>query len=222
MREVQLEVSDLVLGYGKTVIIEDINFQVSAGDFLCVIGENGTGKSTLVKTLLKLHKPLFGKINFSVNRAHIGYLPQQNEIQKDFPALVREIVLSGCLNQLKWWMPFYTKKEHDIANKALETANITDIADACYRELSGGQQQRVLLARALVSSQKMIVLDEPMLNLDNATSKEMYKTISKINKQGITVIMISHDSETALKHATHVLDMKKDGYFFGTIKEYKK
>ena len=222
MREVYLEVSDLVLGYGKTVIIEDLNFSVGAGDFLCVIGENGTGKSTLVKTLLKLHKPIFGRIDFSINRSHIGYLPQQNEIQKDFPALVKEIVLSGCLNQLKLWMPFYTKKEHELTSKALETANIADIACACYRELSGGQQQRVLLARALVSSQKMLVLDEPMLNLDNATTKEMYKTISKINRQGITVIMISHDSETALKYATHVLDMKKDGYFFGTSKEYKK
>jgi zinc transport system ATP-binding protein len=207
-----LEVNDLVLGYGNKVVVDDLDFFVKAGDFLLVIGENGTGKSTLIKALLKLHKPFFGDIKFSINRTHIGYLPQQNDIQKDFPALVKEVVLSGCLNQLKWYQPFYTKKEHELVAKALETANITDLAESCYRELSGGQQQRVLLARALCASSKMLLLDEPVAGLDPKATKEMYELIEVLNKNyKVTVIMVTHDVEVALKYASHVLKIEKGG-----------
>jgi len=211
----QIKADKLELGYDGKTIAEGISFSVDAGDYLCVVGDNGTGKSTLLKALLGLHRPLDGEIELGIERNEIGYLPQQDDIQRDFPASVKEIVMSGCLNQIKWWMPFYSKKDKERAALALEKTNISDLAKKCYRELSGGQQQRVLLARALVAAQKMIVLDEPVQGLDPLACAEMYKTINKINKDdGITVIMVSHDVGTALKHASHILHVKKDGCVF--------
>jgi len=210
----QLQVNDLSLGYGKILIQEDLNFSINKGDFVCIIGENGVGKSTLMKTMLGLEKPIGGGIDFGVSKSQIGYLPQQNEIQKDFPASVREVVLSGCLHNLKWYMPFYGVEEKKLAAKAMGTTKITDLADDCYRELSGGQQQRVLLARALIAATEILFLDEPMLNLDQTTTACLYETIAEINKQGITIVMVSHDCETAIKLATHVLHLKEDGYSY--------
>ena len=218
-----IKVANLTLGYDGKVVAKDINFSVDPGDYLCIVGENGTGKSTLLKALLNLHNPLSGEIKLEIERHEIGYLPQQDSIQKDFPASVWEIVLSGCVNR-SVWRPFYNKAEKELAKTAMEKANITDLTKKCYRELSGGQQQRILLSRALVATQKIIVLDEPVAGLDPAAAAEMYKAINKINKDdGITVIMVSHDVDEAVKHASHILHLyNKKPHFFGTVKEYNK
>lgn len=216
----QIKVDKLSLGYDGKPVAKDISFSVNVGDYLCIVGENGAGKSTLLKVLLGLHKPIAGKIDCKVSNKEIGYLPQQDDIQKDFPASVKEIVLSGCLNK-SILRPFYTKAEREYVRQCLEKVNALDLINKCYRELSGGQQQRVLLARALASAQKMIILDEPVASLDPQATKEMYKVIKQINDNGVTVVMVSHDVETVLKFATHILHVGKAKCLFDTAVKYK-
>lgn len=200
------------LGYGSHVIVRDLNFKVNAGDYLCIVGENGAGKSTLLKTLLGLQKPLSGKISLNVSAGEVGYLPQQTQIQKDFPASVEEIVLSGCLAR-KNFLPFYSTEDKKISARNMERLGLLELAHRCFRELSGGQQQRVLLARALCAAKKILLLDEPIAGLDPEAAADMYKIIGELNRSGMTIIMISHDVNEAIKHATHVLHMGEKIFF---------
>ena len=217
----QLICQDLCIGYDGKQILQPLNFSVYQGDYLCIVGENGSGKSTLMKTLLHLQSPMAGTITMGdgLKINEIGYLPQQTALQRDFPASVREIVLSGCQSRCGW-RPFYNKEEKMVAQKAMEKMMIQDLADHCYRELSGGQQQRVLLARALCAAQKILLLDEPVSGLDPRVTAEMYQLIKDLNKKdGITIIMISHDIAAAVKYATHILHIGEH-CFFGTKKQY--
>ena len=217
----QLSCQNLSLGYEGRAILQNLNFSVNQGDFLCIIGENGSGKSTLMKTLLGLLSPIEGKVmtGDGLQPNEIGYLPQQTVVQKDFPASVEEIVLSGCQGRCGL-RPFYNKAEKQLAEQNIERMNITSLKKRCYRELSGGQQQRVLLARALCATQKLLLLDEPVSGLDPKVTLEMYRLIEQINKNdGITIIMISHDIVSAVKYATHILYVGKE-IFFGTKSEY--
>ncbi|MBQ7034383.1 MAG: metal ABC transporter ATP-binding protein [Clostridia bacterium] len=219
----QLTCRDLKLGYEGRVVAEGLTFSICKGDYLCILGENGSGKSTLAKTILQLNKPLAGSITFAegLKRNKIGYLPQQTPVQRDFPASVQEIILSGCLNR-GGLFPFYSRADQQKVHKIMKQLDIAHLADRCYRELSGGQQQRVLLARALTATQELLLLDEPAAGLDEAGTKELYEIIDKINKEAhITIIMISHDHEAALSYASHILHLGKEHSFFGTTEEYK-
>ena len=197
------ECKDVTLGYENKVVAKNLNFKIDQGDYLCVVGENGTGKSTLIKTLLGLIKPLNGEVIANVqgkNHKGVGYLPQQTQAQKDFPASVWEVVLSGVLNN-DHRCPFYNKKDKAEAEKNMEKLNILDLKKRCYRELSGGQQQRVLLARALCATDSVLILDEPVTGLDPAASMELYETIKDLNKkENVTIIMVSHDIKNALNY----------------------
>ncbi len=217
-----ITVTDLSLGYDSQIIVKDLNFSVEQGDYLCIVGENGSGKTTLMKTLLGLMEPAGGQIRTGDGLAanEIGYLPQQTLVQRDFPASVMEIVLSGCLGR-GGFHPFYKKEDKRIARKNLERMQIEDLEKRCYRNLSGGQQQRVLLARALCATRKVLLLDEPVAGLDPIVTARMYDLISKLNKEGITIIMISHDISAALRYAGHILHIG-DTIFFGTKEEYAK
>ena len=195
-----IECKNLTAGYEGMPVVKNLSFNVSAGDYLCIVGENGSGKSTLMKTLLGLRSPLCGEIIFGdgLKQTEIGYLPQQTAAQKDFPATVREVVLSGCLGR-KGLSPFYSKADKKQCDDNIELLGITHIAHRSYRNLSGGQQQRVLLARALCATKKLLLLDEPVSGLDPIVTAEMYEIISKLNReQGVTIIMISHDLQGAL------------------------
>jgi len=217
----QLICQDLCVGYDGKAVLQDLNFAVFSGDYLCIVGENGSGKSTLMKTILGLQQPVRGRILTldGLRKNEIGYLPQQTQVQKDFPASVREIVLSGCQGRCGS-RPFYNKEEKQLAADAMEKMQIAQLAKRCYRELSGGQQQRVLLARALCATRKMLLLDEPVSGLDPKVTAEMYALIEKLNREdGITVIMISHDIAAAVKYASHILHIG-DAAFFGTKTEY--
>lgn len=219
----QLICHHLSVGYDSKAVLTDLNFEVNEQDYLCIVGENGAGKSTLMKTILGLQKPVEGQIMVGDGLAQneIGYLPQQKASQKDFPASVREIVLSGCQNQLGL-RPFYNRKEKSYAEAILNKLQITDLAEQCYRELSGGQKQRVLLARALCATKKMLLLDEPVAGLDPKAAKEMYYLIQKINREeNITVIMISHDIQIAVNYASHVMKIGPN-IFYGTSEEYRR
>ena len=217
----QLTCQNLCVGYDGKSVLQDLGFEVFAGDYLCIVGENGSGKSTLMKTILGLQTPISGRIltGDGLRKNEIGYLPQQTQVQKDFPASVREIVLSGCQGRCGN-RPFYNKEEKLLAAEAMNKMQISRLARRCYRELSGGQQQRVLLARALCATQKMLLLDEPVSGLDPKVTAEMYALIEKLNREdGITVIMISHDIAAAVKYASHILHIG-DTVFFGTKADY--
>lgn len=217
----QLTCQNLRVGYDGRAVLQGLNFEVSPGDYLCIVGENGSGKSTLMKTILGLQAPIGGRIltGDGLRKNEIGYLPQQTQVQKDFPASVREIVLSGCQGSCGR-RPFYSKDEKQLAAEAMDKMQITQLAGRCYRELSGGQQQRVLLARALCATRKMLLLDEPVSGLDPKVMAEMYERIEKLNREeGITVIMISHDISAALRYASHILHIGS-ALFFGTKADY--
>ncbi|MCR5255508.1 MAG: metal ABC transporter ATP-binding protein [Acetatifactor sp.] len=215
-----LTARDLSLGYDSRIIVSGLNFTVSSGDYLCIVGENGSGKTTLMKTLLGLKKPAGGQIlaGDGLKANEIGYLPQQTVTQKDFPASVREIVLSGCQGRSKK-RPFYSRDEKKLAEKNMDRMGIIPLARRCYRELSGGQQQRVLLARALCATGKVLLLDEPVSGLDPKVTAEMYELIAQLNHEGITIIMISHDIGSAVQYASHILHIG-DSVFFGSKDEY--
>ena len=217
-----LEAKNLSLGYDSNAIVENLNFAVNEGDYLCIVGENGSGKTTLMKTLLGLQEPVSGSITTGdgLKRNELGYLPQQTLVQRDFPASVREIVLSGCLSH-SGFRPFYNKEEKRMADENMERMGITALRNRCYRELSGGQQQRVLLARALCAARRILLLDEPVSGLDPRATIDMYELIEKLNKEGIAIIMISHDLTAALHYASHILHIGSE-VFFGTKSEFLK
>lgn len=215
-----LSIENLTVGYEGEAVLDNISFSIDKGDYLCIVGENGSGKTTLMKTMLGLIPPIKGQIKHGdgLKKNEIGYLPQQTVVQKDFPASVREIVLSGCQNRSRF-IPFYTKEDKQLAAEKLKELDIADLSGRCYRDLSGGQQQRVLLARALCATGKLLVLDEPVAGLDPVVTAEMYDLISVLNRKGIAVIMISHDLNMALEYASHILHIGND-VFFGTKEKY--
>ncbi len=213
--------NNLTLGYNGREIIQNLSFQVDRGNYLCIVGENGSGKSTLMRTILGLQAPMSGQIQKGdgLKESQIGYLPQQTPVQKDFPASVWEVVLSGCEGGCGW-RPYYTKAEKDRALENIRSMGLSNLVNRGYRELSGGQQQRVRLARALCATDTLLFLDEPVSGLDPKVTEEMYALIEKLNReQGITVIMISHDIQAALRYATHILHIG-GAVFFGTREEY--
>lgn len=218
----QLTCQDLSVGYEGKAVLQDLNFSVHSGDFLCIVGENGAGKSTLMRTILGLQPPIRGKVltGDGLRPNEIGYLPQQTQVQKDFPASVWEIVLSGCQGRCGR-RPFYRRAEKRLAEHTLEKLHIAPLARRCYRELSGGQQQRVLLARALCATRSMLLLDEPTAGLDPKATAELYQLIARLNHQdGITILMISHDLTAALDAASHILHIGQT-VFFGTADTYR-
>ena len=217
-----IDVQDVSLGYEGHAIWEHLHFQIHAGDYLCIVGENGSGKSTLLKSLLGLLKPLKGSItmNSSLRRGAIGYLPQQTKAQKDFPATVYEVVLSGFLNTKKQHF-FYTPQEKSTAIMNMGKLGVLELQNKCYRELSGGQQQRVLLARALCAAGELLILDEPVTGLDPAAAQDLYRTLAYLNKtEGIAIVMVTHDIANALKYGTTLLYAGQNRWFCGTVEEY--
>ena len=218
----QLTCTNVILGYEKTAVTGCINFNLNKGDYLYIIGDNGSGKTTLMKGILGLRKPMEGEIIFGddLKQNEIGYMPQQTIVQKDFPASVEEIVLSGCLSR-SGLRPFFSKKDRMLVDEMLAKMEILDLKKRSYRELSGGQQQRVLLARALCATRKMLLLDEPVAGLDPEATEEFYELIKKLNRdEKVTIIMVSHDMHAMSKYASHVLNLVKEPVFFGTAKEY--
>lgn len=219
-----LKCENLSLAYDGNTVVRNLSFEVNKTDYLCIIGENGSGKSTLVKALLGLLTPEKGSILFSdgLKQNEIGYLPQRSTIQKDFPATVNEVVLSGCLNSSSPLSFFYSKKQKKTAEENIEKLGITALKNISFRELSGGQQQRVLLARALCATKSLLLLDEPMTGLDPVVTNDFYSVIHNINVEGITVIMVSHDIKCAVDNSTHILHLRHEPLFFGNTSDYIK
>ena len=219
----QITCKDLSFAYEGETVLSEINFSIDAGSYLCIVGKNGSGKSTLMKGLLGLKKPSSGSIMLGdgLKQTEIGYLPQQTQLQRDFPASVYEVVLSGRLNSMGGRL-FYNAEDKKDVQENMERLGIEDIKDRCYMELSGGQQQRVLLARAMCATKKLLLLDEPVTGLDPVATNEMYNLIKLINLcDNTSVIMISHDIHEAVRYATHILHLGNRQLFFGTTAQYR-
>lgn len=217
-----LTCENATFAYEGRTVLRNISFNVEKGDYLAVVGENGAGKTTLIKGLLGLKEPVSGNLSYGwgLESDQIGYLPQQTEIQRDFPASVREVVLSGCLNRLGG-KAFYTRELKKLADDRLELLEIASLGNRCYRELSGGQQQRVLLARALCATRTLLILDEPVTGLDPVIARGFYDILREIRrKKEITVIMVSHDVRGAVEEADHILHIAGEVKFFGTTEDY--
>lgn len=215
-----IKCENLVMTYENKVAVDNVSFTIEKGDYLCIVGENGSGKSTLMKGILGLKKYSSGNIEYNLKKNEIGYLPQQTIVQKDFPASVYEVVLSGCLNKSKL-NPFFSKEQKSLATKNLELLGISNLAKKSYRDLSGGQQQRVLLARALCATGELLVLDEPVTALDPIATTDMYNVIKSLNKNnGITIVMVSHDIDSAIAYGNKIIHMGNKMEFFGTTNDY--
>ena len=209
-------------GYDTGLAVSELNFCVNPGDYLCVVGENGSGKSTLVRGLLRLKEPVSGEVltGDGLRPNEIGYLPQQTAVQKDFPAGVFEVALSGRQSR-RGIRPFYGRRDKEIAMNNLARLGVAGLKNKCYRELSGGQQQRVLLARALCATEKLLLLDEPVSGLDPLATAELYKLILSLNREeGLTILMVSHDVRSAVEYASHILHLGTKQLFFGSAADY--
>ena len=218
----QLTCQNLAVGYEGRAVLENLNFSVCPGDYLCIVGENGSGKSTLMKTILGLQPPVRGKVltGDGLRKNEIGYLPQQTAAQKDFPASVQEVVLSGCLNR-RGRRPFYSRTEKAVAAENMERLGIMPLAKQCYRELSGGQQQRVLIARALCATTRLLILDEPITGLDPMAIQDFYAMIRRLNREdGVAILMVSHDLRNAVEEANKILHLQKQVLFYGPAHDY--
>lgn len=211
-------------GYENQDAVIDVSLEVSTGDYICIVGENGSGKSTLMKGILGLLKPTEGKIEISeeLKKAGIGYLPQQTAAQKDFPATVFEVVISGCLGK-RGNRPFYSPKEKQTALSNLERLGIADLKKSCFRALSGGQKQRALIARALCATDKLLILDEPITGLDPSAIQDFYNIIRKLNREEqVAILMVSHDMANIVRQAGKILHLQQKVLFWGTVQDYLK
>lgn len=219
--EILFSCRDAALGYEHRPLVEHLNFEVHRGDYICVVGENGSGKSTLLRSMLGLVEPLSGEICCPAQKeGGIGYLPQQTDSQRSFPATVEEVVLSGFLNRHKIHV-IYSRAEKASALMNMGKLGVLELRKRCYRDLSGGQQQRVLLARALCAAESLLILDEPVTGLDPAATQELYKILRYLNeKENIAIVMVTHDLAAALREAGTVMHIGRSGWFYGTVEEY--
>ena len=216
-----IKIENMSFGYTNSYeTLSNINMEINEGEFVTIIGENGSGKSSLIKCILGLNKVQKGKITVK-NR--IGYLPQMTEIQNNFPATIEEIVLSGTIPQnIK--KIFYTKEDKKKAEETMKKLNLYDMRKKCFYELSGGQRQRVLIARALCSTDQVLLLDEPVNGLDPKIVTGIYEMLYNLNKnQGLTIIMVSHDIDRSIQYSTRVIEIE-NGKIVKDInaKDYKK
>jgi len=216
----QIIINNITIQYENKKVIENLSFLINKGDYICVLGDNGSGKTTLTKGILGLLKIKSGSVDFKIKRNSIGYLPQQNQIQKDFPACVNEVVMSGLIAK-KGLRPFFKNKEKQLAEENMKKLGVFELRKKSFSELSGGQQQRVLLARALCAGGELLILDEPVTSLDNESTLDFYGIVSALNREGITIFMVSHDTGLALQNARKILYLG-DETFFGTVKEFEK
>lgn len=221
-KNIQISIENVTLSHEGRAVINDITFDICEGDYICVIGENGSGKSTLMNAILGLLKPTSGKIKYhALQRNQIGVLPQLSPLEADFPATISEVVLAGCLARGNKGI-FLTKDSKQIAFSAMEKLGITSLANRSYKELSGGQRQKVMIARALCAAEKMLILDEPVTGLDRTSTADVYAIIEGLNRNGMTIVTVTHDVRAALKHATKILRINKSSYIFTDVEEYKK
>lgn len=215
-----IKAENLEVAFEGNTVFSGLSFEVNEGDLFCILGENGSGKTTLMRCILGLGVRYNGELMFSgFNRREIGWLPQRTETDRDFPAGVRELVLSGFAGKSSFGV-FCSAQQRRAADKNMELLQISSLGKRSFSELSGGQQQRVLLCRALCAADRVLLLDEPVTGLDAAAKDELYSAIERLNKSGMTVIMITHDIDYAVSHASRILHIGNGCSFCGAPDEY--
>lgn len=220
-----ITVKDVTIAFEGVNAVEHVSFELNRGDYLLIIGDNGSGKTTLMRAMLGLVHVQSGRILYGdgLKRNQIGYLPQQTLAQRDFPASVEEVVLSGCAGRLGGRRFFYGKAMQERAREKMRLLDIEGLSKKSYRTLSGGQQQRVLLARALCATDSLLLLDEPVTGLDPASTEEMYALIRRLNRDyGVSIAMVSHDLQGAMADAGKVLAVNRQVSFFGSVEDYRR
>ena len=224
MKQPLIQCTGAGFGYEHIDAVSDVTMEILPGDYIGVVGENGAGKSTFIKGLLGLLKPTSGSISMAeeLKRTGVGYLPQQTAAQKDFPATVWEVVLSGTLSRAGY-RPFYSREEKELARMNMEKLGIEDLKKKCFRDLSGGQKQRVLIARALCATEKLLILDEPITGLDPSAAQEFYQVVRGLNRErGVAIVMVSHDVQNMVRQAKKILHLKQKVLFYGIVEEYRR
>mgnify|MGYP000120161042 FL=1 len=215
-----LSVKDLTVSYGRVPALENVSLDVEEGQYLCLVGNNGSGKSTLLKAVMGLVPFDKGSISTPLSPDEISYLPQQNPVEKGFPATVKEVVLTGTQKSGKRLCTFYSKEDKELARRAIETMGIEKIASKRVGCLSGGQQQRVMIARSICRNPRLLFLDEPCAGLDAQISAEIYTMLKGFNKRGMTVVMVSHDMEEIGKYADRVVVINQKIEFDGNAEAW--
>lgn len=210
-KEMIVEVRHLSFAYGKTPVLIDASFSVFQGEFIGIIGPNGGGKTTLLRLLLGFLQPSSGSIHI-VNSREIAYVPQSARFDKSFPISVEEVILSGLLSKLPWYGHF-AKKERMLAQEALEKVKLSHLMHAAFGSLSGGEAQRVLIARALVSDPKLLLLDEPTSGIDVQAEADIH-TILKEIRMDRTILMVTHDLQTAVEQVDRVICVQRQVSIF--------
>ncbi|MBQ4354189.1 MAG: ATP-binding cassette domain-containing protein [Clostridia bacterium] len=213
MGDALLTCQNLTVGYEGVRLCTDISFTLHTGEYMSIIGPSGIGKSALAGTILGVQKPAEGEVIYEngMQRTDIGCLPQEQVIRSS--VTVREVVLEGCLHHTKKW--FVGRAEKEFAMHNLERVGLADFAKRRFGDLSGGQRQRVLLARALCSAKKLLILDEPMHGLDAYAKDEIFHEIVKINESGIAVMLI--DANAVDGTVLHLSDRQ---LFCGSVTDY--
>lgn len=215
-----LSVRNLTVSYGKVPALQGISLDVEQGQYLCLVGNNGSGKSTLLKAIMGLVPTTEGEISTPLSPDEISYLPQQNPVEKGFPATVREVVLTGTQKSARRFSTFYSREDKALAQSAIEKMGIASIADKRIGGLSGGQQQRVMLARSICRKPRLLFLDEPCAGLDAGISAEIYTMLKRFNADGMTVVMVSHDMEEIGKYADRVIVINQKIEFDGNAEAW--
>jgi len=204
-----IKAENIVLSYDGNAVINGLSFAVQSGDYIGVVGENGSGKSTLMKAITGEIKPVSGNIVrcAEIKKYGVGYLPQQCAIQRDFPASVYEVVLSGNIRRNAFGFG-WSGESKERADEFIHLLGICHLKSRSFQELSGGQKQRVLLARAMCASDRLLLLDEPVTGLDESAAEDMYAAIRLVNERGMAVIMVSHDLRRAEQECSKILHLQ--------------
>ncbi len=200
-----VSLKNVAVGYNSNYILDDINLEIQQGDFIAILGPNGCGKTTLLKTIAGILKPISGEMNYCDIENLIGYVPQKETLNPSFLLTGYEVVLMGTYGRIKAGRPL-PQKEKELAIKCLKLIDSEQLANKPFFELSGGQKQRILIARALATRPRLLLLDEPTSGIDSPTSQSIMKTLQTLNiEQGLSLLLITHDINVIKNYAKDVL-----------------
>ncbi|MGB9877270.1 MAG: metal ABC transporter ATP-binding protein [bacterium] len=213
-----LEFKDVHLGYRGEVILPSVNLLIEEGDFLGIVGPNGAGKTTLLRAIAGVLKPIKGQVIVYKPNLSLGYVPQRSLLDEAYPLTALEIASMGLYKKIGVLKP--VRKYEEKAREALRIVGLAGMEKKLYRELSGGQKQKVLLARALVSEPEILLLDEPITDLDVGSQKAMMDFLSDLNKEkGITILLVSHLLDVVAERANKIVMLGDGKVVSGTREE---